>query len=311
MNILKSVYATALIASCSMTAPTVAGLVAPDEIVGEIDASKITKMSDSEVKNLWDSRKDLGLLFSNWTTGFTANANANGQNGWGASGGTVTGTSNYRITATRPGGQSGQGLAITKSSTATRWLYQSVTTAFNARPATEQNVWSDFSIYYDGGATAPANSARGGSMDSNGVNWTAGAGIDFGTLSTTYVAGRLRGYAYLTAAAAGGTAGSYAFNLGAVVSGAQWVNFSTMKELATGRVNWFYSLDGGTTWVGLYFDAGQRTISTMEFDYALTNTGVSTSQTVNFGSMALYTTPAPGAIALLGVAGLVGARRRR
>lgn len=301
---LKTLRTASIIATTSLGASAAAGVVPAGEIVGEIDFSKLTVLKD--VKNPREVAKNLGLISSNWTTGFTTGA-ASGQNGWTHLGGN---TGNYQITATRPGGAAGQGLAITKSNTNTRYLYKDASAAFAARAATETQVWADFDIYY-GGTSAVGNSARGSSMDGNGANMTAGAGVDLGTLSTTHVSGRLRGYAYLTAAAAGGTAGNYVFNLGVTLTSAQWVKFSTVKDLSTGRVSWFYSLDGGTNWNGSYFDAGVRSISTMEFDYIMTNTGVSTSQTGNFGDMALYTVPGPGAIALVGVAGMVASTRRR
>jgi len=294
--------ATAVISSAASAANT--------DVIGNIDLSK-NWLGDNIKLNRAD--KDTTLYSTNWSS-FTAGS-AVGQDSWANYGGT---TAAFTITATRPGGQAGQGYSQAQSGTSSRYFYRDLSTEFAGRGAGENSIWASYSQYL--GATGTVRGRAGGSMfDNNG--YVSGMRMEIGTNTTAgYAFGKVQGLAYLTdaaAAALGATVGgnySFTFNTGTrtapVPTANSWVYFAHTRDLSTGRVTWYYSVDGGANYSGFYVDAGVTTSTGVEFDYITSGGQTTTSFTAQFGDMQVYTTPAPGAAALVGLAGLVSRRRR-
>lgn len=251
--------------------------------------------------------------WSNFTVG-----SAVGQDLWTNYGGT---TAAFNITATRPGGQAGQGYNQAQSGTSSRFFYRDISAEFAGRGAGENTVWTESSMF-----NKAANTQRGrGSMftydyDATAAYITSGVRMDVGT-GTSYAQGKIQGGAYLTASAAaalGATAGGnyvFTFNTGTftnpVPTANSWVYFASNHNFDTGRVEWYYSVDGGATYTGFFVDAGVRTVnSVIDFNFITTGAATTSSFNVDFGSMSVYSVPAPGAAALVGLAGLVSRRRR-
>lgn len=103
-----------------------------------------------------------------------------------------------------------------------------------------------------------------------------------------------------------GTLNNFAFNTNQTIGFNQWVSFTTTWDRWTGRmtVSWgsnSFFVDGAA--IGSIAD---------ETDFYATRNGSTTATTVYFDNLSISTSvPAPGAVALLGLAGLAGGRRRR
>jgi len=202
--------------------------------------------------------------------------------------------------------------------TSSRYFYRDLSTEFAGRGAGENSIWASYSQYL--GASGTVRGRAGGCMfDNNG--YVSGMRMEVGTAASAgYAFGKVQGLAYLTdaaAAALGATVGgnySFTFNTGTrtapVPTANSWVSFAHTRDLNTGRVTWYYSVDGGVNYSGFYVDAGVTTSTGVEFDFITSGGQTTTSYTAQFGDMQVYTTPAPGAAALVGLAGLVSRRRR-
>ena len=150
----------------------------------------------------------------------------------------------------------------------------------------------------------------------------AGTQTSVGFIIDNYATGTMasiRGLAYLNTGSAAST-GTYAFTLatGSAVTQAGTHSYYTAYENTTGIVYWGWDV-GLTSETNYYFDptasgyigaANQAAINEIDF---LNNRNSSTiAGSMNLDNMAFYAydVPAPGAAALLGLAGIVARRRR-
>jgi len=103
-----------------------------------------------------------------------------------------------------------------------------------------------------------------------------------------------------------GTIGNYAFTTTTAITFDTWTTMTTTWDSDTGRFQVFM----GST--GFYVDGAAAGSTADETDFYSSRNGGTTAGTAFFDNLEVgTTTPAPGALALLGVAGLVGGRRRR
>jgi hypothetical protein len=118
-----------------------------------------------------------------------------------------------------------------------------------------------------------------------------------------------------------GTAGNYFFRLSgsplgsggtAPLANVGFTNYLTSFNRTTGEVNWFYSVDNGATYNGFFVDGAATGAELMEVDMEMSNMGTASNAgaTAVYGDLEIYATPAPGAAALVGLAGLMARRRR-
>ena len=130
----------------------------------------------------------------------------------------------------------------------------------------------------------------------------------------------IRGLAYLNTGTAAST-GTYSFTLatGSQVAQAGTHEYYTQYDNTTGIVYWGWDTALGTAAVNYYFDptasgyigaANQVAIS--EFDFLNSRNSATTAGSMNLDNISFYAfdVPAPGAAALLGLAGIVARRRR-
>jgi hypothetical protein len=222
----------------------------------------------------------------------------NGQNGWsiyqpGGGGGFAN------ITSSAPAGFGGDHALEMNSgidaNTSPRYAWPAAYgAAFTAEASAGNNVlYTQCSMYM---ASGSASTERTGlvSFDSTGAKLLSGFYVQANT-GIVYL------LAYYNNA---GTLNNYAFNTNATIGFDQWVNFSTTWNQATGRMEVFWGANG------FYVDGAGAGSVADETDFYATRNGSTVANSVYFDNLEIGTVPAPGALALLGLAGLAGRRRR-
>jgi hypothetical protein len=279
--------------------------------------------------------KNTSMYSSNWTSDSNGSSytvgnisasvgGVQGQGGWytyssGTTGNNTLAT-NYKIAAGRPAGQTGQGMQITGSNTSTgsRFMYQDLSAQWAARNAGEDIFWAEYSQFCASAASTSGNRAGSAVYNTAGTKFLCGMAVEMGSLGTSTVQRSVFGYAnYLN----GSATGNYRFKLsdqtlsdGSVsqkaVSGG-YTYFATSFNKTTGEVLFYYSVDGGANYTGFFVPGAAAGEDVLEFDYyTSTTSGNTVGVTVNYGDLNIYATPAPGAAALVGLAGLMARRRR-
>jgi hypothetical protein len=279
--------------------------------------------------------KNTSLYSSNWTSdsngaSYTVGnisssvGGVQGQGGWytysSGTTGNNTAVSNYKIAGGRPAGQTGQGLQITGSNTSSgsRYMYQDLSAQWAARNAGDDIVWAEYSQFCASASSTSGNRAGAAMFDTTYSKFLCGMAIEMGTLGTSTSQRSVYGYANYNNA---GTTGNFRFKLsdqtlsdGSIspkaLSGG-YTQMATSFNKTTGEVLWYYSVDGGANYTAFYVDGAAAGSDVAEFDfYTSTTSGSTAGVTVNYGDLSIYATPAPGAAALVGLAGLMARRRR-
>ena len=246
----------------------------------------------------------LGALSAD-PTGTTA-----GQGGWYTYTAGLGGSANWTI-ANDPaaGGTHGQVLATTAGTTATgnnstrfAWTDDIANTS---RPAGETLIVCTYDFYVGGSATS-TNRYGAYMYDASGAKILAGATVQNNT-GQLYVVGNYNN---------AGTLGNYAFSTGTsgILARNTWYTMAVTFDMVTGRFQAGYSTNGGATFNLFYVDGAAAGTAVGELDLiGSVNSGTAAQGgTVGYyDNINVTSTPAPGALALLGVAGLAGARRRR
>ena len=152
--------------------------------------------------------------------------------------------------------------------------------------------------------------------DASGTQTTTGFIIDNYATGTN---ASIRGLMYLNTGTAA-TTGTYAFTLatGSAVTQAGTHSYYTAYENTTGIVYWGWDV-GLTSETNLFFDptasgyiGAANQVGVNEVDFLNNRNSSTTAGSMNLDNMAFYAydVPAPGAAALLGLAGIVARRRR-
>ena len=150
----------------------------------------------------------------------------------------------------------------------------------------------------------------------------SGTQTTIGFIMDNYATGTMpsiRGLAYLGTGSAA-TSGTYAFTLatGSAVTQAGTHSYYTAYENTTGLVYWGWDV-GLTSETNFYFDptansyiGAANQVAINEIDFLNNRNSSTTSGSQNLDNIAFYAydVPAPGAVALLGLAGIVARRRR-
>ncbi|MSR33972.1 MAG: hypothetical protein EXS12_04125 [Phycisphaerales bacterium] len=150
--------------------------------------------------------------------------------------------------------------------------------------------------------------------DATGTQTTIG--FSLGNFATGTNAS-IRGLAYLNTGTAAST-GTYAFTLatGSATTQAGTHAYYTAYDTDTGFVYWGW--DAGTTnETGYYFDptasgyiGAAHQVAVDEFDFLNNRNSSTTAGSMNIDDVGFYVIPAPGAAALIGLAGIVARCRR-
>ena len=238
------------------------------------------------------------------TTGTTA-----GQGGWYIFGSTA---SYAQVVAdpngaTHNGGQVLQTQAAT-SGTSTRFTWNDdVMNTMGSNP-TENNVFNMTYDFYMGGVSSTSTNRYGNYLyDTTGTKIIAGVTMQNNT-----------GQFYLLSNYNNaGTIGNFSFSTGTsgILTRNTWYTFQYSFNSTTGRVTAGFKAFGAATFTDFFVDGAAAGSVAGEYDLiGSVNAAAAGTSTLGFyDNINAFTSvgvPAPGAIALLGLAGLVGRRRR-
>lgn len=271
-----------------------------------------TASADFKVMQAYDFTR--GYTTGAVQTSLQYGADAAGQGGWRTSGGSNT----YFNIAADPvaGGTRGNGMSIEGSSSGggrTAWTTD-VHDNWGNRDAGSNTIYAtwdqDTTTYTSAAGTASQNRFGAVIQDSTGTKILAGLYVEANT-------GYLYGVAYSTS---GGATNNFTYNI--MSEGVQvslnrnaWQSLAITFNKSTGEAGFYYQTTP-STWGSSTVTGAAIGVDPNEFDlYQLSNSSTTKGKAyydnilVSSGSGSFV--PAPGAAALLGVAGLIGARRRR
>ncbi len=263
----------------------------------------VTANADMVVSQQNFSNLNVGNLASD-TTGVTA-----GQGGWYIFGSTAS----YAQVVSDPsagihnGGQVLQTQAAT-SGTSTRFTWNDdVANTMGSNPA-ENNVFNMTYDFYMGGASSTSTNRYGNYLyDTTGTKIIAGVTMQNNT-----------GQFYLLSNYNNaGTIGNFSFSTGTsgILTRNTWYTFQYSFNSTTGRVTAGFKAFGAATFTDFFVDGAAAGSVAGEYDLigSVNAAAAGTSTLGYYDNINAFTSvgvPAPGAIALLGLAGLVGRRRR-
>jgi len=261
----------------------------------------------------------LGALSSD-ATGTTA-----GQGGWYIFNSTTAAgqaTGNYNIVADPnptnsnggPAHNGGQVLSMQAGTTATgnnvtRFAWNDDThNAMASNPAGNNLFVMTYDFYMDGGSATSTNRYGNYIYDATGAKILAGVTMQNST-GQFYIVGNYNN---------AGTIGNFSFSTGTsgLLQRNRWYTFAVTFDSATGRFQGGFSTDGGANFTMFYVDGAAAGTQAGEYDLiGSANSGTAAQGTTlgfydNISAYTTSTVPAPGALALLGLAGLAGRRRR-
>jgi hypothetical protein len=305
-----------------------------DAVEGAIDGTHLLRSMGSFSKSQLNamrgvSQKASALYSVNWDTdsngatysvgNLSTAVGTAGQGGWNTyATGTGTVMSNYKINAGRPAGSAaGSGtkafqMSSSSTSTGGRYAYQDLSSQWAARNAGDNIFWTEYQSYFSGTQTSLARTGNI-AFDTTYSKILSGMYTQTGaSTSSTNARGTVFGFANYNN---GGSVGNFVFNLsaggGPVANAAGWTDYAYNFNKTTGRVEWFLSTDGGANYTGFFVDGAAMGSDISETNYySSAGTGNASAGNMIFGAMDIYATPAPGAAALVGLAGLMARRRR-
>lgn len=240
-----------------------------------------------------------------------------GQGGWYAAGG---GSAFYNIVNDPvAGGSRGQGLSIQGSSTGTsRWAWtNAVADNWGSRDADSDTiyaVWDQDTSTFTSSTTAVASVNRFGAViyDTSGTKILAGMYMQASN-------GRLYGLSYAVNGTSAAANIAYSITSGSsnvTLTRDAWHSFAITFNKTTGRTNWYWKSSGSSTWSTAGVNGAAAGSDPDEFDFYQSDNGAGAQGKAYMDNLTVYSgtgsfVPGPGSVALLGVAGLIGTRRRR
>ena len=286
----------------------------------------ITAAQMDLIKNPTNKEAPYAVMYNtnNWNSPYVAGnisttVGAAGQGGWIQYGGA---TSSFKVNASSPvtATNSHTGPSMTMkggtSSSAYYDLYIITDAAYAAQAGPNQLLWLENDMY------------RG----ANSTLTTAAPSIYAVAFDTTFQCNSGFKFNSYTGAASGlgsflnssGVLTFYGFTLPVTsttnyaAAASNWTKQASSYNVDTGETSWYLSADNGATYSAWSYGAGTSAAVAVggrgayEVDFYTANSATALAQSTTWANSTQYTTliPAPGAVALLGLAGIAARRRR-
>ena len=249
----------------------------------------------------------------------TTTVGAPGQGGWIQYGGA---TSSFKVNASSPvtATNSHTGPSMTMkggtSSSAYHDLYIMTDAAYAAQAGPNQLLWLENDMYRGANSTltSAAPSIYAVAFDTtfqcnSGFKFNSYTGAASGLGSFLNSSGVLTFYGFTLPVTS-------TTNYAAAAS--NWTKQASSYNVDTGETSWYLSADNGATYSAWSYGAGTSAAVAVggrgayEVDFYTANSATASAQSTTWANSTQYTTliPAPGAVALLGLAGIAARRRR-
>jgi hypothetical protein len=286
----------------------------------------ITAAQMASIKNPTNKEAPYAVMYNtnNWTSPYVAGnisttVGAPGQGGWIQYGGAP---SNFKVNASSPvtATNSHTGPSMTmrggSSSSAYHDLYLFTDEAYAAQAGPNQLLWLENDMFRldNSTVTTAAPSIYAVAFD---ATFQCNSGFSFNSYT-----GATRGLgSFLNSS---GVLTFYGFTLpltattNFAAASRNWTKQASSYNVDTGETSWYLSADNGATYSAWSYGAGTSAAvavggrGALEVDFYTSNTAISAEQVTTWANSTQYTTviPAPGAVALLGLAGIAARRRR-
>ena len=279
------------------------------------------------IKNPTNKEAAYAVMYdtNNWGSPYVAGnmsttVGAPGQQGWVQYGGA---TSSFKVNATSPvtatNSHTGPSMTMKGGTTSSAFydLYLDTSAAYAAQAGPGQLLWLENDMYRGANSTVTttAPSIYAVAFDSTYAQCNSGFKFNSYTGAAVGLGSFLNSSGVIT---------FYGFNLPVTsttnyaAAASNWTKQASSYNVDTGEVTWYLSDDNGATYSAWSYGAGTSAAVAVagrgagEVDFFTSNKAVSVSQSTTWANSAQYTTlvPAPGAIALLGLAGIAARRRR-
>ena len=235
--------------------------------------------------------------FNNYTTG-----SLYGQGGWALYGGT---TANYTIQTAITANPTGKALAINQTAGSTQAAYSRdaykafTTNSWTNRTAGQNTCVFNWDMYVPSGGTS--TNTMGAEIEN--ANYYSLGGIYIRPSD---------GQVYIRGKTASGTGAASNYSMtGSFVTLGAWNSYSVAYNSSTrvSRMSWTDKTTGNLVYSDLTIYSAYTPV---EVDFnSVTFAATTVANTVYYDNMGVYATvPSPGAVALIGLAGLVARRRR-
>ena len=286
----------------------------------------ITAAQMDLIKNPTNKEAPYSVMYdtNNWNSPYVAGnisttVGAPGQGGWIQYGGA---TSSFKVNASSPvtATNSHTGPSMTMkggtSSSAYHDLYLFTDEAYAAQAGPGQLLWLENDMYRGANSTltSAAPSIYAVAFDTtfqcnSGFKFNSYTGAASGLGSFLSSSGVLTFYGFTLPVTS-------TTNYAAAAS--NWTKQASSYNVDTGETSWYLSADNGATYSAWSYGAGTSAAvavggrGALEVDFYTANSATALAQSTTWANSTQYTTliPAPGAVALLGLAGIAARRRR-
>ena len=286
----------------------------------------ITAAQMDLIKNPTNKEAPYAVMYNtnNWNSPYVAGnisttVGAPGQGGWIQYGGA---TSSFKVNASSPvtATNSHTGPSMTMkggtSSSAYHDLYLFTDEAYAAQAGPGQLLWLENDMYRGANSTltSAAPSIYAVAFDTtfqcnSGFKFNSYTGAASGLGSFLSSSGVLTFYGFTLPVTS-------TTNYAAAAS--NWTKQASSYNVDTGETSWYLSADNGATYSAWSYGAGTSAAVAVggrgayEVDFYTANSATASAQSTTWANSTQYTTliPAPGAVALLGLAGIAARRRR-
>ena len=310
---LISVGMIAAAASAGRVGPIDSGLSA--NYKGVITAAQL-----DSIKNPTNTKAVNAVMYNtnNWASPYNASSsgtNLSGQQGWKIYGSAPT--SAWKVLTTSPvtttNSHTGRSMIMRggTSSDAYYDIYLDTSAAYAAQAGPGQLLWLENDMYRGANSTLTTAAPEIGAfaLDSSFAQCNSGFAFNAYTGAVSGLGSFLNTSGVIT---------FYAFQLGFSAAASNWTKQASSYNVDTGQTSWYLSIDNGATYSAWTYGVGtsaSRAVAgrgTSEVDFYTANSATSSSIGTTWANSAQYTTliPAPGAVALLGLAGIAARRRR-